>query len=211
MAYVLGFFVADGSMFVNSRGSCYIDFTSIDKDLIEAVRKMMDTDNSIGAFRSTNPKRKISYRLQIGSKEIFKDLLELGLTPCKSKKLKLPNIPSVYLSDFTRGYFDGDGCVCFNIYRPKDRKNSRFYFTTRFSCGSEKFLRDLLKQLQKNVGIKGGCIIKKKDSASYDLQFSVKDSFKLYEFMYKNVKNIYFLRRKYNIFQKAIKHYGGVA
>ncbi len=35
MAYVLGFFVADGNLTINPRGSRYIEFSSCDKEIIE--------------------------------------------------------------------------------------------------------------------------------------------------------------------------------
>ena len=210
MAYVLGYFAADGCMFVNPRGSRFFDFTSTDKELIEKVKRMMASKHTIGERTPNNPNRRVSYRLQVGSKEMFKDLLEFGFTPRKSKTIKLPNIHNKYFSDFVRGYFDGDGCVDCNFYNRKDHKSPQFILMTRFSCGNRKFLEDLFKNIKRYTEIKGGCIVNKIEHG-YDLQFSIKDSLKLYKFMYFGISKEYFLERKYNIFQKAIKHYGGVA
>ena len=206
MAYVLGYFVADGCMFINPRGSHYIEFTSTDKELIEKVRKLMESNHSIGIFKSSNPHWKTKYRLQIGSKEMFKDLLKLNLIPCKSKSIKLPNISRKYFADFVHGYFDGDGCVILVTYSRKNRKSLQKILTTRFTSGSQIFLRDLWKLLQKYAKLNGGGLRKKK--GGFELTFGIYDNLKLFKFMYKNVSSNQFLERKYQIFQEAFNYWG---
>lgn len=122
MAYVLGYFAADGSLYINPRGSHYIEFTSIDRKLLKKIRQMIDSNHSIGKRVAEEPNWKDRYRLQIGSKEMFGDLLKLGFTPKKSKSLKFPKIPSSYLRHFVRGDFDGDGCVDFGFYQKRGEK-----------------------------------------------------------------------------------------
>jgi DNA-binding transcriptional regulator WhiA len=39
MAYILGFFTADGSMFKNKRGSYFVEFEITDKELLEKIKK----------------------------------------------------------------------------------------------------------------------------------------------------------------------------
>src|SRR3990167_6827407 len=87
MAYVLGFFAADGNMLKNRRGAHFMEFTSTDKDIIVKIRKALGSSHKISC-RQTNPKWKPAYRIQIGSKVIFSDLLELGMTPAKSNVIK---------------------------------------------------------------------------------------------------------------------------
>jgi len=41
MAYVLGVFAADGSMYVNSHGTRYVDFTSTDLIMLENVKRLV--------------------------------------------------------------------------------------------------------------------------------------------------------------------------
>lgn len=211
MAYVLGYFAADGSMYRNPRGAYFIDFVSIDKELIENIKRMFDSRHRISESSSANClNNKRRYHLQIGSKEMFKDIVGIGLTPRKSKIIKLPIIPKEYFADFVRGNFDGDGCVKFAFYKRKGRKKQTVVFCTRFSSGSKIFLEQLLKTLQKNASILGGSVLTKKDKKgdNYELQLSTNDSFRLYDFMYKNVKKGNFLRRKFNIFQEAKNYYG---
>lgn len=201
MSYVLGFFAADGTMIKNNRGAHFIEFHITDKDILIRMRKVLNSNHKI-SIRNRKDEWKLGYRLQIGSKEIFNDLTNLGFIPNKSKKLLFPNIPSKYLSHFVRGYFDGDGCVYFKKHKAKDRINPRWVFSTRFTSGSKEFLVSLHKIL-KNHGLNKGFIVSKKNS--FDLVFSHKDGVALYQLMYNNISNKLLLERKYKIFQKAIK------
>lgn len=210
MAYILGYFSADGSMYRNPRGAYFIDFVSTDKELIENARRMFSSRHTISEslpnIHSNNKKR---YRLQVGSKEMFQDLLNIGLTPRKSKIIKLPVVPEQYFADFVRGNFDGDGCVKFGLYTKKGRKKPSPILVTQFSSGSKIFLVGLLKKLKECALIRGGCVYTKRDKKgeNYSLQMSINDSFRLFDFMYKDAEENVFLRRKYNIFQKAKEYY----
>ena len=49
MAYVLGFFAADGCLTINrKRGNKYIEFVSTDKDIIEKIRYCLQSGHKIG-------------------------------------------------------------------------------------------------------------------------------------------------------------------
>ncbi len=193
MAYVLGYFAADGCMLINKRGSCFIEFTSKDKDLLVSVRNIMRSNHCISIRPRPEP-QKTTYRLQIGSKEIFTDLKSLGFTQAKSKSLKLPDIPSIFLPDFIRGYFDGDGHV--SIVERKDRLLPTIQ--SGFTSGSQEFLKELLAKLKRYAMIQGG---KVRYNRAYRLNFSVSDSWKLYNFIYHDAGNL-FLARKRVIFEK---------
>lgn len=82
MAYVLGYFAADGCMYKNKNGSCYLGFLSIDEELIITVRKIMKVTNRIEIRQRKSWKS--AYILQIGSKILYNKLLNLGLTPTKA-------------------------------------------------------------------------------------------------------------------------------
>ena len=206
MAYVLGYFAADGSMLANKRGAHFIEYTSTDKKLIELVRELMDSNHTISA--KAYPKKlewKTRYRLQVGSKELFKDLGALGFTQNKSLTLKFPQIPTEYLSDFVRGYFDGDGCVHFSTYYPKDRPKGRSVFMSTFTSGSPTFLKNL-KQSLMMAGLKGGSLYKKK--RGYTLLYSSQDSVALYQLMYHTRQVLAYLPRKRKVFERAIRDLG---
>lgn len=208
MAYVLGYFAADGDMSINPQGSRYIAFISTDYNLLCKIQRVMDSKHHIGLRKSNSATWKNRYRFQIGSKKIFQDLIDLDLTPNKSKSLQFPKIPKEHLSHFIRGYFDGDGCVSFGFYKRPKRKNFTTYLLTRFTSGSKLFLKNLFNILIKNAELKGGSLYK--GDRCFRLTYSTHDSLRLYKFMYSNVTNRLYLKRKYSIFQKALSHYGGV-
>lgn len=201
MAYVLGFFASDGTMIHNSRGACFIEFNSTDKSIIFGIRKALSSEHKISARQRKNLKWKIGYRLQIGSKEYYEDLLGLGFTPNKSNKLKYPNVPDKYFTDFVRGYFDGDGSVYFRKHWIKSRNKKRWVFSSRFISGSKPFLEDLLRSLRR-AGLQRGFIIAKK--RGYELAFSHHDSLALFKLMYQNVLSGLYIPRKFKTFRKAV-------
>ncbi len=201
MAYVLGFFAADGNMLKNKRGAHFIEFQITDKDLLYAIRKTLSSNHKI-TTRNRGENYKKSYRLQIGSKEIFSCLKKLGMTPNKSNTIKFPKVPKLYLGNFIRGYFDGDGYVGVGKYWRKNRKRWEWQFSTAFISGSKLFLIGLKNALKKHIS--GGGLSKKKESG-YELVFSKHDSLALFKLMYNNISTEPFLKRKYKVFLKAFK------
>jgi len=209
MAYVLGFFAADGYMVKNKRGAHFIDFYSTDRCILEKILKIVDGNQKISIRKRVLTQRP-SYRLQFGSKVWFEDLTKLGFMQCKSKVLQFPTIPMRYLKDFVRGYFDGDGSVNLGRYFRKDRKKWHWVLTTQFTSGSRPFLKELWYHL--HPYILGGHIHEKTPRANgsghgYDLIFSIHDSIRLADFMYKNSDHLY-LPRKLKVFQKASRMFG---
>ncbi|MCX6761812.1 MAG: hypothetical protein NTY33_03160 [Candidatus Moranbacteria bacterium] len=199
MAYVLGFFTADGCMIKNKRGGHFIEFHITDKDILEKIKALLNSDNKISK-RERNIRWKTAYRLQLGSKKIFDDLLLLGMTPKKSKNVEMPQVPNKYFCHFVRGYFDGDGNVYANAYRRAGRTGkSSITLLSGFTSGSKVFLEELHKRLKLQANISGGTLHNR--SGAWRLYYSVKDSCKLYAFMY-NTEGSLFLARKKAIFEK---------
>src|SRR3989344_2728039 len=100
MAYILGFFVADGNMIKNKRGAHFVSFYSTDRKLLEKVRLNLKSNLKISARKLNAVNHKQSYALQIGSKEIFKDLIGLGMIPNKSLTIRMPTVPKKFLPHF---------------------------------------------------------------------------------------------------------------
>jgi len=203
MAYVLGFFAADGTMIENKRGGHYIELEIADRRLLYKIRHILGSNNKITA-RKRNREWKIAYRLQIGSNVIFNDLLELGITPRKSKTIELPNVPNEYFRDFVRGYFDGDGHIAAGRYWRVDREKYQWECSTRFCSGSKKFLYQLHEALKPYC--RGGYIYDK--NRGHELVFSRLDSFALFQFMYHNISSDVFLRRKFGSFRNVFEKLG---
>ena len=202
MAYVLGFFAADGYITVNRRGGQFWCLDITDKKLIEQIKINIEADHKI-SIRRRQAGKYISYRLQIGSIEMCDDLRKLGYNEKKTKNLSVPNVPSIYFADFIRGYFDGDGNVWIGWIH-KERKTQTFAIQTVFTSCSEKFLLEIRKRLE-IFDIKRG-VLKQGNGNYYRLVYSVFGSLKLYDFMYNGRDTSkFYLKRKKDVFEKYKK------
>ncbi len=204
MAYVLGFFAADGTMTLTKRGTHFWSINIKDEDLIFKIKKIIKSNHRINK-RTHNVSGKETFRLQIGSKEMFNDLEKLGFMRRKKYHMVLPNVPKHLMGDFLRGYFDGDGNVWVGIVNKK-RKNPSTVIQTVFTSCSYEFLYSIKEHVKKKVMVDGS-IYKIKDKNAYRLGYGVRGSLKLYELMY-NVSsqtNGLFLKRKKSVFDRYLK------
>ena len=201
MAYVLGFFCADGNMTIGKRGNRFIEFTSTDLSIIQQIRSAMKSEHKIGA-RKIIRNWKPAFRLQIGSNKIFQDLTKFGLKPNKSKRMIYPNIPGKHLHHFVRGYFDGDGHVTAVAYSRNGASRPKKLLLSGFTCGTKSFLERLWQSLGMRGVVSGGTLYKQ--DGAYRLTFSIKDSLALYKFLYKDPRNSLYLSRKKEVFERFI-------
>lgn len=177
MAYVLGFWFADG--FMRQEKSYRILFFSKDYQIIRDIRS---------AFSSNHPIRKNTadncYLISLCSKKLYKDLENLGGYRRKSKTVSFPSVPLKYMPDFIRGYFDGDGSVFYQSY--KATKNGKIYTHLRsnFTSGSIKFISSLMNVLYDQIGLRRKVIGKFNDGASLKLGHGEKETTKLLKYMY---------------------------
>lgn len=205
MAYILGFFAADGYMTLNKRGAHFWNIQIIDRELLEAIKKAIGAEHKISE-RIGEGNEKILYRLQIGSKEMFQDLQNLGFTQGKTYSMVVPNVPAKYFRDFVRGYFDGDGNVWSGrIHR--DRPNDTLAICSSFVSCSGLFLAELRRRLR-IFGLINGVLNKGKGNY-YRLTYSIRSSMKLCDFMYNHPclvsgKDL-FLQRKRVVFERYLK------
>lgn len=203
MAYVLGFFAADGYITVNRRGGQFWCIQITDKELLEEIKRVIKAEHKISVRTSKKINESDKYRLQIGSIEMCDDLRKLGMTERKTKSLTVPSVPEKFLFDFIRGYFDGDGNVWVG-YLNKQRENPTLILQTAFTSCSYDFLEYFLQKLR-SLGVEKGGIYKIKETYSR-LQFSTVDSLKLYNFMYNRLgSSKLFLKRKKDVFEKYMK------
>jgi len=201
MAYILGFFVADGTMRITNRNTRFVEFQITDKELLGQIRDALGSNHTIG-IRNRNSKWKTAYRLQIGSKTLFGDLERLGMTQNKSKTVAMPYVPDKYFPDFLRGYFDGDGNVVFGRFKRSDCSSLRQVFSVRFTSGSELLLQNIHAKLSDMLEINGSLFWSK----GWRLNYAGVASRKLFDFIYRGdaVEQLIYLERKYKIFQDAI-------
>lgn len=204
MAYVLGYWYADGSIesVPKIRGH-YIRISSVDRDLIEHVKTAMSSEHHIVEYPPRAAGR-MRYVLRIGSKRLFSAMGRRGLTEHKSLSLKLPEIPKRYLSSFVRGYFDGDGC----IHAEKSTNGGIKRLVLIFTSGSKLFLLSLQALLHEVAGVNGArkLGITKSVGTAYQLRYGTRDSLRLFLFMYPKMDRPYLhLSRKYDIFIRYLQ------
>ncbi|MAF24651.1 hypothetical protein CL634_03630 [bacterium] len=201
MAYVLGFFFADGSLDVNPRGAHYFSFHITDKVLLYSIRKTLRSNHKI--TRRTRPGNgRDQYRMQVGSIEMCNDLRNFGIREQKSKTMHVPDIPSKYIGDFIRGYFDGDGNVWVGEIN-KQRNRRQVAIRVTFTSASRNFLVSLQNILLKHNLSLGSFI---ENERFCRLQYSINDSIMLSQIMYSRtgLDDLY-LKRKKRVFDSFMK------
>lgn len=202
MAYVLGYLYADGSLEDASylRGK-YTRVSSTDKSTIIKIKRWLASKHTIVGERPTTKNGKVRHLLRIGNHKLYASLLRHGLYPNKSLSIQFPKIPTKYLHDFIRGYFDGDGCV----HLKKSVKKVRPRILAKklliiFTSGSENFLKSLCDVLHTKLKLRNCHVFR--GGRAFRLCYSTLDSILLFKFMYKNVTGQTLLKRKSNKFKK---------
>lgn len=195
MAYVLGYWFADGNLLDAShymRGK-YVSVVSIDESTILKFKKLLSSEHRIIKVQPSYFGGRHSYLLRIGSHKLFDALTRRGLYPNKSLTIGFPIVPRKFLPDFVRGYFDGDGCV--HIERSSGSKDQIIIkrLRTIFTSGGRKFLDGLISELEKS-GVVGGRVFA--SHRSFQLVYPTDSSVDIFRFMYQNAKHPLFLERK---------------
>lgn len=200
MAYVLGFFCADGGMIdaPYMRGQ-YVSFFNTDQELLEKIKMAMSSRHNVRLVRKagTIGNNKNFYLLKIGNHTLFKDLLSLGLTPNKSLLIRLPKIPRKFLNDYIRGLLDGDGC----LYIEKPKRTLKLIFTS----GSRDFLVDLMEEMRQHYKIPAQNILNGR--RCFQLRFGQTVAWHILPKIYKNIENGLYLSRKYKIYSDLWKEW----
>lgn len=184
MAYVLGFWYANGCIY---NGKLF-DITQHIKDkyILKKIAKELEYEGPIIDYSDRQ-----AARINFSCVVIYNDLIALGATENQNMTLTFPNIPDEYLHDFIRGYFDGNG----SIWEIKGKR-----INSAFTCGSEKFLKQLHTILKDKAGVEGGSY----DKSSYSLRFGKKDTNKIGNFIYKDNPELFLLRKrkKFNLYKE---------
>ena len=176
MAYMFGFWCADGCIY----GGRMFDITvgKKDKYIIKKFAEELGYEGPVYDYVD-----KQASRINFSCKTIYDDIIALGGCENKSLILKFPKIPEQYLSDFIRGYFDGDGCIM-------NLKGGRINST--FTSGSKEFLDQLLVILKIEAGVDGGSY----DISSKLLRFGKRDSIKIGKYIYRNNPELFLIRKQ---------------
>ena len=177
MAYVLGFWFADGYM--RTEKSYRIQFSSCDHDILEAIKLAMSSTHPIRKSKKDN-----TWELILFSKHLFKALQKRGGLRRKSRVVTFPKIPPRYLRDFIRGYFDGDGSVFQVRYIATKTQRMTTELRSNFTSGSRVFLEELMNVLQRSIGLKKKVLGSFNDGHSLKLGYGIKETTRLLNFLY---------------------------
>ena len=176
MAYVLGLWFADGCIYSGKMFD--ITLHAKDKYILKAVAKELEYEGKLYDYVDRQ-----ASRINFSCVVIYNDIISLGGKENKSLDIDFPEIPKEYLSDFIRGYFDGDGCVM-------NLKNNRL--NSSFCSGSKKFLDKLWEILKEEAGVEGGSY----NPGNLTLSFGKRDTLRIGEYMYKDDPEIFLLRKR---------------
>lgn len=115
MAYVLGYWWADGCMRVKANTNAHeIEIASNDIEHLETIADVVGQNYYVRKVVAAGN----TYAITFCSKEMFQDLGRLGGTPHKSRTIGFPPVPTDLLPHFVRGFVDGDGTLSWNGDRP---------------------------------------------------------------------------------------------
>jgi hypothetical protein len=199
LAYVIGLLTTDGCL---SKDGRHVDFTSKDLELIEIFKDYLSSSNKVGRKSRSQEKVLKYFRIQFGDVLFYKFLLEIGLSPAKSKIIGSLKIPSDYFPDFLCGCIDGDGSIRF--FQHPESKHPQLRVSL---CSASK---EFLLWTKNNIalfGITGGFILEGK--RAYILNYAKADSIKLLNKIYYN-NFPPSLQRKFLVAQSFLKDHVGV-
>jgi intein-encoded DNA endonuclease-like protein len=227
MAYVLGALYTDGNLFHDTkRGTYRIVMSQKEPELLNKVLKLMDCDARLRHRKKKGITGEV-YFFDIAQKKVYSDLINLGLSPNKSKTIEFPDMPQDFVRHFIRGCWDGDGSVFFEQKR----------LVASYTSGSKNFIETLVEELYK-IGISRSgvsCKIGKdgsrflspitkemlsnhpdsrfpltvhedKRSNAYYIKIQTRENIeKLFHYFYDGVDEPMYLSRKYDVFVKGLK------
>lgn len=216
-AYWLGFIYADG--YVSQEKKKPSTYSVGIEIALKDKKHLQNFNNDIsGNLCIATRHRKNNYRekhiegdvcsIRLYCSEMAQDLIRHGCCLNKSLIKNCPaGVPSEYMRDFIRGYFDGNG----SISRSLNKKAMKSYLKTTIASGSKDFIEwlsmYLLNQKIENNFYKDG-------KHCFKLQIASKSIEQFLNYIYENSER--YLNRKYEKYlvavygddTTAINHYG---
>jgi hypothetical protein len=212
MAWVLGLLFTDGYI-----GGGRVKISSIDIELLEKIKKLLNSSNPISKRTQSYDNSKHIYEFGFSREKMIKNLNILGLHEKKSLNMVFPDVPEEYMRHFARGCWDEDG----SVFLDKGR------VVASYVSGSKKFMERLVQELyklgicerrrplDKTIAYKMWLnhpdgrfplkIHQEKRSKSYYIKLGTRENIeKLFNYFYDGVDESMYLSRKYNVFVKGL-------
>jgi hypothetical protein len=206
-AYWLGFLTADGWISKSKQTNAgvtgielqYSDIGHLKKFNKSICGNYQITDRWRSCSISTKDKEKKHHTcvIRIFSTTMYEALCRLGFSNNKSYDFCMPQIRDDLIKHYVRGYFDGDGCLCYT------NKSFRINFTT----ASSMLNNDVAGVLRSNgFNISETNCVNEFNTTVYKIDiYRQQDKINFLDWIYKD-SNIY-LDRKYKKYLKAKKCY----
>jgi hypothetical protein len=194
-AYTVGLIATDGCLSIDGR---HITLVSKDKEQIENFIYCLGIKNKIGKTNSGSTKERKYFRVQFSDVLFYKLLIEIGITPQKTKTIGALAIPDEYFFDFLRGHYDGDGSF-YAYWDPRWKSSYMFYLT--FVSASISHVQWLYERIYYFIGIRGRIT---KAGNIYQLRYAKNNSLQIFKKMY-YCKQLVCLSRKRKKIERLIK------
>ena len=214
MAWVLGLCFTDGYFRKNQ-----IRLMLNDRETLEKVKSLVGPYLEI--YRRPQPydKSNFIYSLTFGNEEMAKDLVSLGITSRKSLIMIFPNVPKLFIRDFIRGCWDGDGGFT----------STGGKLFAHYTCGSKQFIdavalvlfaADITRTILRKNDSEDILVLKNRygdgpyplrvyersSAKAYDIRFaSDHQLMNLYKFLYKDVDSSIYMQRKHAVLFNYVK------
>jgi hypothetical protein len=115
MAYVLGYWWADGLMYIKPSIRAHeVRIASNDLDHLQVIAQVVNHTYDLRKVSTQSQ----TYVLTFCSVEMYRDIERHGGTPRKSRTIGFPLLSAELLPHFVRGIVDGDGTLAWNGARP---------------------------------------------------------------------------------------------
>jgi len=197
-AYLLGFIYADGSIH-NFKGGKYrtlsIGLAEKDKDFLQIICNIFNKE--LGKKYSLKRQEKTkSYKLTICNSDMNERLMKLGIHNNKTyenNSFVFNNVPNNLKTHFIRGFFDGDGCICYT---------SRKQYVIGFVSLNKKLLESICNYINNNFNL--NIKVRLENNKYARINFGgTRKSKKFLDIIYSN--STIFLKRKYIIYKQIPK------
>ena len=195
-AYWIGWLLTDGG--ISNKNDIEIAILNKDEYILHQLENDLKIQNRVKQFGDKY------VRFSLSSSNMCKDLIQYGIVPNKTLKLKFPqNIGEEYDSHLLRGMFDGDGGLTIGTatryYKHRGKHYTKPYAELSFT-GTYDMCDGFQKTLLRHIDIP-----EKKINMNHSI-FRVrwsnkKEIIKICDFLYKDSENHY-LKRKYLLYEK---------
>lgn len=195
--YFVGLIASDGYI---TDERIELGLNNKDKYILENLRDMICPGKPIYDKIQTN-----SSKFTIDNKKIAKDFKEIFKmkTNKKHSEMIFPNVPSIYMKDFIRGYVDGDGSIGRAKAYQTVNGNKVIYNGIRLRIlGNEIFLSQMLECIRKEIPNNTKSISKRKGENVYEITFNFKTAENILHWLYDNNKLC--LKRKEEKFKEIM-------